>query len=324
MDVIIVCHTEYGLVKDRVIVYRKSATEGVEKGVRNLIKVADRHGAKVTFTVMPEVARSFPDEVTHEVGLHVHPGNEELRCGGEMARIGDDYLREQCSEGQTSSVLRDYSFREQLALIRAGKDRIEDVLNVTPRVFVAGRWSINNDTVKALVRSNFTHDCSAVPAAGPAHYDWSRLPRISMPYRPDEEDYQRRGKVPLLLVPVSRSLLKASVTPELVPSLGVPWLKACFHEYYRQGLPLFHIYLHSPCMTDQYFQESMDSLLRFIARFDVSFKFASETVEYENASPRTDIRPYLAGINRNMLNAAGVVCRRLAGTTVAGIRSVVR
>lgn len=323
MDVIIVCHTEYGLVKGREIVYKKSAVEGVGKGARNLVAVADRHGAKVTFAVMPEVAWSFPGDITHEIGLHIHPGDEELRCEGEPVRIGDEYLRERCHTGLTSSVLRDYSYRQQLALIRAGNDHIQDVLDVTPTVFVAGRWSINKDTVRALVQSGFTHDCSAVPAAGPAHYDWSKLPRICMPYRPGEDDYQRPGHLPLLIVPVSRSLLRASVTPELVPSIGLPWLKACFLEYYWQGLPLFHIYLHSPCMTDPYYIKAMDSLLEFIAAHKVSFRFASETREYEPAFPRAMIQPYLSGINRNMLSATGVFGRKLAGTAAARIKAVV-
>jgi hypothetical protein len=125
------------------------------------------------------------------------------------------------------------------------------------------------------------------------------------------------------MVPVSRALLGASVTPELVPRVGLPWLKACFEEYYRQALPLFHIYLHSPCMTDPYFIEAMDSLLEFIASHDVTFRSASEVGEYEPASPRTLIRPYLAGLNRDMLGATGIVCRRLASAAIAGMRAVV-
>lgn len=320
MDVIIVCHTEYGLVKNREIVYRKSAPEGVTRGVRNLAAVADLYGARITFAVMPEVAWSFPEEVGHEIGLHVHPGQEALRTGGEAVSIGDAYLRERCGIRRESSVLRSYTFGEQLALIRAGKEHLQDVLGVTPTVFVAGRWSINSDTVRALVRLGFTHDCSAVPNAGPAHYDWSRLPRICMPYCPAEEDYQSPGSLPLLIVPVSRSLLGASATPELAPLVGLPWLKACFREYYRQGLPLFHLYLHSPCMTDPYFLEAMDGLLRFIAGHDVTFRFASEVREYEHQGPRMDLLPYLAGVNLDMLRRGG----RLAGAALGRVRSAVR
>ena len=323
MDVVIVCHTEYGCVKGRDIIYRKSAVEGVTKGVRNLAGVADRYGAKVTFAVMPETAKSFPVDTGHEIGLHVHSGTEEVRCGEEVVRIGDDYLREHCGIRSTSSVLNDHTFEDQLAMIGAGKDRIKDVLDVTPAVFVAGRWSINNDTVKALVQSGFSHDCSAVPGAGPAHYDWSRLPRICMPYYPHEEDYQRHGQVPLLMVPVSRSLLGASVSPELVPLIGLPWLKACFLEYYRLGMPLFHICLHSPSMTDKYYLDAMASLLGFIAGHKVAFKFASEITASETVPSRADIRPYMAGINRNMIKASSVLCRRLARSAAAGLRAVV-
>lgn len=53
MDVIIVVHTEFGFVHAKEVIPDKKATEGVSKGVPNLIKVADKHGAKATFAVMP-------------------------------------------------------------------------------------------------------------------------------------------------------------------------------------------------------------------------------------------------------------------------------
>ena len=78
MDVIIVVHTEFGFVHAKEVIPDKNATEGVSKGVPNLIKVADNHGARITFAVMPEVVDAFPKDISHEVGLHVHAGWEEF------------------------------------------------------------------------------------------------------------------------------------------------------------------------------------------------------------------------------------------------------
>lgn len=301
MEVIVVCHTEFGTVKGKDVVYDKKVKEGVTVGVPALARIARRHGARVTFAVMPEVAEDFPRGLEHEIGLHVHPGWEELSVNGNSYDVGDAWLRGQGLASSTSTVLRDYTYEEQLAMIRAGKAHIRRVLGVEPKAFVAGRWSVNDATVRALVETGFTHECSAAPHKQRGHYDWSRLPRICMPYRPSASDYQAKGDVSLLMVPIAQTLFNASVSPEIIPAIGRHWLESCFLEYYRQKLPLFHICLHSPCMTAPYFVEQMDALLGFIAAHDVSFKFASEIKEPVAMRPKADPLPYVMHFNGDVL-----------------------
>ena len=302
MDVIIVCHTEFGFVSDRTVIFSKDYPIGVEKGVSNLIKIADRYSAKVTFAVMPEVMRYFPKNIKHEIGLHIHPGWQEFQIKGFKFYDGDSYLREHCEQSVNSTVLRDYPYKEQLNMIKTGKDYLTDVFGIEPQSFVAGRWSINNDTIKALINAGITHDCSAPAHTKPCHYDWSRLPRICMPYHPSEKDYQEKGDLPLLIVPISQFFPVGNVNPEIAPLVGLSWLKACFLEYYKQNMPLFHICLHSPCMTDSYFISVMDDFLQFISKHkDINFKFASEIEEYDKVDPRTNIFHYLFGVNRNIM-----------------------
>ncbi len=303
MDVIIVCHTEFGLVHDKLVIADKNSTDGVEKGVPNLIKIADNYGAKVTFAVMPEVVKYLPENIKHEIGLHIHPGWEEFRLHGINFHIGDTYLKKHCEQSVSSTVLRDHSYSEQLNLIKTGKEYLSDFFGIEPKVFVAGRWSINNDTIKALIEAGITHDCSAPAHAKQAHYDWSRLPRICMPYTPNEKDYQEKGSLPLLIIPISQYFPSGNVNPEIIPFVGLPWLKACFLEYYKQDLPLFHICLHSPCMVDPYFISSMSELLNFISEHKVKFRFASEVQEYGQTNPRTLITPYLFGLNMNIIKS---------------------
>ncbi len=297
MDVIIVCHTEFGRVIGKKVVYDKGAREGVEAGVQNLARVADRHGAKVTFAVMPEVAECFPGVSGHEIGLHVHPGWQEFSAQGNRYYVGDAYLRRHCRMSSDSTVLRDYPYVEQIDMIMRGKEHIEETLGVEPKVFVAGRWSLNDDTVRALVDVGFTHDCSAVPHKRRGHYDWSLLPRICMPYHPSRHGYQLKGDLPLLMVPISQTLLGASVSPEIIPIVGRRWLESCFLEYLAQKLPLFHICLHSPCMTDPYFIGQMDALLGFMAAHGVSFRLASEAREADGHMPGARIMPYMRGLS---------------------------
>jgi peptidoglycan/xylan/chitin deacetylase (PgdA/CDA1 family) len=302
MDVIIVVHTEFGHVRNHEVVYDKSATGGVSTGVPNLIKVADHYDAKITFAVMPEVVKYFPREIGHEIGLHVHPGWEEFRIGGFTFQVGDRYLHEHCEQSRSSTALTGYPYKEQLDMIKTGADYLETELGERPSTFVSGRWSVDNNTVKALVNTGMKRDCSATPHVKPCHFDWSKLPRICMPYHPSEQDYQQKGTVPLLIIPVSQMFPSGSVSPEAVPGKGFSWLKACFNEYYQQGMPLFHICLHSPCMTDDYFLSVMDEFLSFmIGHKNVHFRFASEVRESSHRNPSTRLGPYLLGINGNII-----------------------
>jgi len=317
MDVIIVCHTEFGLVKDKEVVADKNAVDGVRKGVPNLIKVADKYNAKVTFAVMPEVVKYFPKDIKHEIGLHIHPGWQEFQKNGIKFYVGDLYLREHCKQSVDSTVLRDYPYEEQLEMIKTGKEYLEDKFRIEPKSFVAGRWSINNDTVRALIKTGITHECSAPAHSKANHYDWSRLPRICMPYHPSKKDYQEKGNLPLLIVPISQYFPVGNVNPEVVPSVGLSWLKACFLEYYQQNMPLFHICLHSPCMINPYFTSAMDDFLKFISKHkNISFKFASEIDEYGEVNPNTNIFPYLFGVDRHIIKTGlKVIGSRILGET---------
>lgn len=303
MDVIIVCHTEFGYVKDKIVVFDKNP-RGVEEGVPNLIRVADKYGAQITFAVCPEVVNCLPKGIKHEIGLHVHPGWVESGHKGFKWHIGDLYLRQYCELSLNSALLRDYPYEEQLILIKTGKEYLERKLGIEPKVFLAGKWSENNDTIKALIAAGFTHDCSPVPHAKLPHFDWSKLPRICMPYHPAEEDYQKEGSLPLLIVPTSQMFPRGEANPEFIPMSGLAWLKACFREYYWQNLPLFHIPVHSPAMTDNYLISAMDNFLGFISKHrNIEFKSASQVVRYAKVKPKTNILPYLAAINPVILKA---------------------
>lgn len=309
MDIIIVCHTEFGFVHNKELVFDKNITTGVKDGVLNLIKLADKYGAKITFAVCPEVVNFFPKNIEHEIGLHIHPGWKKYKYKGFQWYVGDAYLKEHCKQSINSTILIDYSYKEQLEIIETGKEYLKKELNWEPKVFVAGRWSLDNNTITALIETGFTHDCSAPAHSRPCHHDWSRLPRICLPYHPNKDDYQEKGDLPLLIVPISQFFPIGSVNIENVPFYGLSWLKACFLEYYKQDVPLFHICLHSPSMTEPYFISAMDKFLGFISKHkDVNFKFASEIKEYPEMNFKTNILHYIFAINKNILR---VVLRKI-------------
>ena len=306
MDIIVVCHTEFGFVDGKEVIYDKNHKEGVSVGVANLIKLADKYGVKITFAVMPEVADYFPKGIKHEVGLHIHPGFEEYtNPRGFKWTVGDEYLRKNCKQSSNSTVLWDYPYDEQFEMIKVGKECIEKQLGVSPKSFVGGRWCVNNDTVKALVENEFTHDCSAPAHSISDHYDWSKLPRICMPYHPDRKDYQKKGDLPILIVPISRALFGVTVNPEEFPNVGYRWIKACFKEYCNSGVPLFHLCLHSPSATDSYFFKKIENLFSLISQSkDINFMFASQTKQYKNEVYGSNFLPYFFAVDKKIIRAA--------------------
>ena len=302
MDIIIVCHTEFGFVNDKKIIFDKKAFQGAKDGVINLVKLAKKYGAKVTFTVCPEVVDFFPRNTEHEIGLHIHPGWEEFRKNQFKWYVGDQYLKEHCKQPSISSVLQDHPYSEQLDMIKTGKEYLRKKLGVETKVFVAGRGSLNNDTIKALIENGFTHDCSAIANKKLPYFDWSKLPRICMPYHPSPEDYQKKGGLPILIVPVSQVIFRKAIAPESVSSYGISWLKVCFLEYYKQSAPLFHIFTHSPAMISSYYLSVMDDFLSFISKHDnIIFKFASEIKGYPISNFKTDFLSYLFKPNKEII-----------------------
>ncbi len=301
MDIIVVCHTEFGFTSGKKIVFDKKGRQGVKSGVKNLIELAGKYKAKITFTVCPEVVDFFPKNTYHEIGLHVHPGWEKFSKPGFEWFVGDQYLKEHCRQSSFSSALSDHPYSEQFEMIKIGKEYLKNRLGVESKVFVAGRGSVNDDTIKALVENGFSHDCSALANKKLAYLDWSRLPRICMPYHPDAGDYQKKGDLPILIVPAAQVIYGRSIAPESVPNFGFSWFKACFLEYYRQKAPLFHIFTHSPTMTSPYYLSVMDSFFSFISKYDnINFKFASQIKEYPDANYKTYLWSYLFSPNKEI------------------------
>lgn len=315
MQVIIVSHTEFGSVRNQQIIYDRSI-QGVTEGVPNLAAVADKHGAKVTFAILPETAEHVPDVDDHEIALHIHPGGMMVNVDGVLIDLGDRILQERVPLMRGSNLLSDHPYSEQLAVIRAGRGEIEDRLGVRPTSFVAGRWSLNNDTIRALIECGITRDCSAVAHDRQTHYDWSRLPRICMPYHPAADDYQSIGDLPLIEIPIAQMIRFGSVNPERAPALGISWLKACFREYHALGLPVFHLCLHSPCMADPYFVRVLDELLEFITGYPgVEMATASEVGAHNGMTARGRFVSYIPAIRPEVVRTgiAALISRTWTG-----------
>lgn len=280
MDVLLVAHAEFGQVlSSKKLVFTKANRSGVTAGINNLLRVADRYGAKVTIAVCPEVAEYVELPSHAEIGVHIHPGWQEFAVDGVKYYAGDSFLRKNTRQSTTETVLPAFSYEEQFEMIQVGTERIAEVFKSRPTTFLAGRWSVNNDTIRAAIKTGLKRDCSAMAGHKDTHFDWSKLPRICPPYSPSCCDYQEIGNLPFTIIPISQMWRGGSVNIE-TPRIYGPLLKWTFSEYYRKNIGVFHICLHSPCMTDDYYVNRLDKLLFFISRHrGVNFKYASEITE---------------------------------------------
>ncbi len=302
MDVIIVCHTEFGFADGKKIIFEKKATQGVTEGVKNLVELAEKYGAKITFAVCPEVVDFFSKNIGHEVGLHIHPGWEEFSRAGFKWRVGDMWLKEHCLQSSVSTAMQDHPYSEQFDMIKKGKELLKQKLGADAKVFVSGRGSFNNNTARALVENGFTHDCSAIANKKLPYFDWSKLQRLCMPYYSSPDDYQKKGNLPLLMIPASQVIFRVPIAPESVFKYGISWFKACFLEYYKQNAPVFHIFTHSPAMTGNYYLSQMEAFLSFISKYDnINFKFVSEIKEYPAQNFKSDFLSYLLSPNKEII-----------------------
>jgi len=311
MIILVVCHVEPGYATESTVVFETglslshavSHAEGVANGVRNALRIAEKFGP-ISLMMTPEslqAARGI-DFRDHEVGVHVHPRDHLLVRSG----FGEH------------KYLRDHSLAEQEAMISEAKQIVDDAMGVDARTFVAGTWSVNNETVRALVGLRFSHDCSPCPGFVFRSCNWAGLPRICGPYMPSGANYQLVGDTPLVMVPVSMDITGGIVSPE--SNMGLGFLKAAFREYYDMGVPVFHIAFHSPAMTSHRYQKNLSTLLGYISEYDVRFCRVSEVEPAERRTPPYPARvwPYLANVDLDALsyilkNAPHRVLRELRG-----------
>ncbi len=295
MKIIITCHTELGNPVGRKVVFNDSLAR-IHDGIEDTLEIIEDYDSKICFALTPKVVDGVKQRTLNkivnkeqEIGLHLHSDDSFLVKSG-------------VSKGG-SPALRDFSYKEQKKMIVFGKNLLEKKFELSPVTFIAGKWSENNDTIRALTDSGFTHDCTPNPGFISENCDWGRLPRISLPYHPSKESYQKKGPLPILLMPISKVITNAPMSPEVAPTVGLGFLKACFEEYYIQQLPIFHMTFHSPCMASEYYQKVLDQLLAFISEHEnIMFIFPSQIKKQDlSIKPKTKIPPYVKRINKDII-----------------------
>ncbi len=307
VKVVVLCHVEPGMVRDGTIVYDPRRLEGVTSAPERILEFADRLELPMGFALTPQaVAASKLDFDGHDVGVHLHPMDMDLR-----KRVRDRVRVEH-------DCLARYAPEDQSLLIHEARLGFEEGFGRSPHLFVAGRWSESSTTAGLLLKEGFTHDGSAIPGHKSPCADWSRLPRLAQPYSPTASDYQARGSEPYLYLPVYQGLWGHHLTPERLLDLGVSYFKAALKEAQIGSSDIVHFYFHSPLGLDARAMHAFAELLEY-AHDRLKLSFLRPTAVTASAVARSRSFPpaYWARINTTLLKSfigRGELGRKIMGT----------
>ena len=200
--VAITIDTESGYVsKGERRVWQKEnpkAFQGYYSGIRNLLKLFDKHKIKTAFFLSTQCFSSKGDEHKkimeeigdaikkwHEIGLHLHPDSDFSL----QKKLGRKF-------NATSAFF--YNYEEKFRIIKAARELIKENLgkNIEKNLisFRWGNWALDTEGAMALDRLGFKIDSSATPGIkGHAHdamkYDWSRVKK-HYPWKLSVKDYE--------------------------------------------------------------------------------------------------------------------------------------
>ena len=122
----------------------------------------DRHGLKAVFFVDPMPALIWGTEAIADIvepiverghGVQLHMHTEWLEIAGPDNPLGP----------RTGTNLKDFSFEDQCRLLDWGREVLVAAGAPRPIAFRAGNYGANDDTLRALAETGFTHDTSHCP-----------------------------------------------------------------------------------------------------------------------------------------------------------------
>lgn len=124
----------------------------ISEGIPRLLDIFDDFNARSTWLITPDVAQhsgNFFKKLAkkHEIGCHVHP----------------EYFDGSIKGMKLKKILPLFSYEKQVEMVQEASDMIRKNVSVNPTSFRAGRFGINNDTLRALVSCGFNVDCSMTP-----------------------------------------------------------------------------------------------------------------------------------------------------------------
>ncbi len=241
---------------------KPEAFEGYYYGIRNLLSAFDNHKIKSTFFLSTQCfsaqgkERELIDKELknliknkHELGLHLHPDS-------------DFALQKKLSRKFSATSAFFYTYEDKLKIIRAAREIIRENLGENAEKelisFRWGNWALDSGGAKALDKSGFKVDSSAVPGIrghlnDPMKYDWSNV-KMHYPWRLSITDYKatNHNNSKIIEMPIATfNFFGATLRADPVNSI---LLNRAFIEYFnkadRSEKPfVFVVLTHSPEAT---------------------------------------------------------------------------
>ena len=186
--VVVTTDTESGYVdKNERRIWQKEnpgAYQGYYYGIRNLLRIFDKHKIKTIFFLSTNCFSAKDKEYAsikkqiknlikerHEIGLHLHPDS-------------DLALQKKLSKKFNATSAFFYNYEEKFKIIKASRELIKKNIgkNIEESLisFRWGNWALDSDGAKALKQLGFKIDSSGVPgikghANDTMKYDWSKV-----------------------------------------------------------------------------------------------------------------------------------------------------
>lgn len=245
--VVVTTDTESGYIeKNERRVWQKEnpkAYMGYYFGIRNLMRIFDKHKIKTTFFLSTNCFSAKKDEYKkikkeinslikkgHELGLHLHPDS-------------DLALQKKLSKKFNATSAFFYNYKEKLEIIKSAKSLIRENLgNKVAKNLISfrwGNWALDSDGVKALHKLGFKIDSSAAPGIkghtnDTMKYDWSKVKK-HYPWKLSLKDYQatNHNNTDIMEIPIATfDFFGLKLRADPVNSI---LLNKAFSEYYKKS-----------------------------------------------------------------------------------------
>ena len=174
-------------VEEDISKYLENSYKGVEKALPRLLDILGEFKITGDFFVTGKVTERYPQlikrivEEKHNLGCHSY--NHEFLCT--------------------------QNYEDQLNEISKATDVIKEIVGVTPKMFRAPNFSVNEDTIKVLEKLEYDIDSSILPGRVMKKwrlftiYDFRNAPRE--PYNLSREDVRIKGISHIVEIPITEN-----------------------------------------------------------------------------------------------------------------------
>jgi hypothetical protein len=186
------------------------------------------------------------DDYDDEIGLHIHPYCSFVEEAGIECRTENSLAYASGDESGYSIILSEYDEEEMVQLLGTADDLFTDNGLNKPTAFRAGGWTAELHTLRALARTGYLADTSALNwrlieewdgIPGTQLYDWNRehwltIDETSQPYYPSQDDIlsSEPPSIPILEVPDNGALVDYVVSAEMVEVFEAIWSGGALDE----------------------------------------------------------------------------------------------